>query len=96
MERMQSTTPTQPASSYHSDSKQHCKQTHKAVSKALSKRGYTPDNTLFGHSTCPDEINQAEGQVVSLFKKRWGEAFSVSTVPPPQPHAARSPDLYLP
>ena len=41
----------------------------------LEKRGFTDDNALFGHSTCPDEINHEVDGLPSLMEKTWGEVF---------------------
>jgi hypothetical protein len=48
-----------------------------AVADALTKRGYTPQNTLFAHSMCPDEINSKAQELVALMQAQWGEAFSL-------------------
>jgi len=48
-----------------------------AVFKALSTRGYTPKNTLLATSTCPDEVNYADGGLLDRLKKRWGETFQL-------------------
>jgi len=47
------------------------------VINALSKRGYTKDNTLFATSTCPDEVNSKPGEIVDLFKNHYGENFAL-------------------
>lgn len=44
-----------------------------AVYKALSARGYNDGNTLFATSTCPDEVNYKDKELVALMKSRWGE-----------------------
>ena len=41
----------------------------------VEKRGYTPDNTLFAQSICPDEINHEVGDITDLFTKYCGEVF---------------------
>jgi hypothetical protein len=43
----------------------------KKVNEKLNENGFTPDNTLFGNSTCPDEINR----FVTNFRAYWGENF---------------------
>jgi len=48
-----------------------------AVAKALSARGYTKDNTLFGMSVCSDEVNFVDGEIIDMMKTRWGESFSL-------------------
>lgn len=45
--------------------------------KALSARGYTKDNTLFGMSVCSDEVNFHDSEIIDLLKQRWGETFSL-------------------
>jgi len=47
------------------------------VAKALYSRGYTPANTLFATSTCPDEVNYLPGDMLNLMTTRWGESFSL-------------------
>jgi hypothetical protein len=41
------------------------------VNEKLNEYGFTPDNTLLGNSTCPDEINR----FVTNFGAYWGENF---------------------
>lgn len=43
----------------------------------LLSRGFTKDNTLFAHATCPDEINSdnVSDDLVVLLKRRWRGAF---------------------
>ncbi len=41
------------------------------VSEKLVENGFTPENTLFGNSTCPDEINR----FATYFRDYWGENF---------------------
>ena len=48
-----------------------------AVRRSLSARGYTPANTLFGHSVCSDEVNAKAEQLVNLMVSRWGEGFTL-------------------
>jgi Ca2+-binding EF-hand superfamily protein len=48
-----------------------------AVSRTLSKRGFTPQNTLFGHSVCSDEVNNKDEQLIDLMVTRWQEGFSL-------------------
>ena len=43
----------------------------KRVNAILEERGFTPENTLFANSTCPDEINR----FVTSFEQYWGENF---------------------
>ena len=49
----------------------------KAVSKVLYQRGFTPENTLFGHSVCSDEVNNRKEQLIPLMTNRWGEGFTL-------------------
>lgn len=49
----------------------------KAIWKALSARGFTPANTLFGHSICSDEVNNRKEQLIPLMVDRWGEGFAL-------------------
>lgn len=37
----------------------------------------TPNNTIFAHSICSDEVNNAAEQLLPLMVKRWGEGFSL-------------------
>ena len=53
------------------------KEMDELVWKTLSARGYTPANTLFATSTCPDEVNYKSGDMISLMTERWGESFSL-------------------
>merc|ERR1719215_128695 len=41
----------------------------------LAQRGFTPANTLFGHSVCSDEINNRKEQLIPLMVNRWQEGF---------------------
>ena len=43
----------------------------KRVNAILEEQGFTPENTLFANSTCPDEINR----FVTSFEQYWGENF---------------------
>ena len=49
----------------------------RAVAKTLRERGFTPQNTLFAHSICSDEVNNRAEQLVPLMSRRWGEAFTL-------------------
>jgi len=42
--------------------------------------GFTPDNTLFGSSICPDEINNEKGDLVDIMKEYWGECFPLGGI----------------
>jgi len=48
-----------------------------AVWKTLKDRGFTPANTLLGHSVCSDEINNRKEQLIPLVVDRWGEGFAL-------------------
>ena len=43
----------------------------------MKKRGFTPENTLFGHSICSDEINNRKEQLIPLMMNRWQEGFTL-------------------
>mmetsp|Transcript_13598 Transcript_13598/g.20700 ORF Transcript_13598/g.20700 Transcript_13598/m.20700 type:complete len:328 (+) Transcript_13598:194-1177(+) len=45
------------------------------VRSTIAPLGYTPENTLFAQSVCPDEINHEEGDVTDMFTKYLGEVF---------------------
>lgn len=49
----------------------------KAIFKTLKPRGFTPENTLFGHSVCADEVNNRKEQLISLMVNRWQEGFAL-------------------
>lgn len=49
----------------------------KAVAKVLKTRGFTPENTLFGHSVCADEVNNRKEQLIPLMVDRWQEGFAL-------------------
>ncbi len=49
----------------------------KAVAKVLYQRGFTPQNTLFGHSVCSDEVNNRKEQLIPIMANRWGEGFTL-------------------
>ena len=48
-----------------------------AIAKTLYKRGFTPENTIFAHSVCSDEVNNKDEQLVALMVNRWQEGFSL-------------------
>lgn len=48
-----------------------------AVARTLSTRGYTAANTLFAHSTCSDEVNSVDEQLIDLMTSRWREGFAL-------------------
>lgn len=47
----------------------------RAVAKTLGSRGFTPENTIFGHSVCSDEVNNRKEQLIPLMINSWGEGF---------------------
>lgn len=49
----------------------------KAIAKVLKPRGFTPENTLFGHSVCADEVNNRKEQLIPLMLNRWQEGFAL-------------------
>ena len=48
-----------------------------AIARTLYKRGFTPQNTLFAHSVCSDEVNNKDEQLVDVMVSRWQEGFSL-------------------
>jgi len=48
--------------------------------EVLVAQGFTPDNTLFGQSICPDEINNQKGQLADSLKEFWGECFPLGGI----------------
>ena len=49
----------------------------KAIANVLTARGFTPENTLFGHSVCADEVNNRKEQLIPLMVNRWQEGFAL-------------------
>lgn len=47
----------------------------RAIFGTLKQRGFTPANTLFGHSICSDEVNNRKEQLIPLMVNRWKEGF---------------------
>ena len=47
------------------------------VDRALKRRGFTAENTLFATSVCPDEVNSKTRELVDLLKTRYGENFAL-------------------
>jgi hypothetical protein len=45
------------------------------VERVMKQYGFTPENTLFAQSVCPDEINHAVGDITNLFAEYFGEVF---------------------
>lgn len=50
------------------------------VDTAVMDYGCTPANTLFGCSTCPDEINSEKGGLVAIMEEHWGELFPMGGI----------------
>ena len=46
----------------------------------VSKFGLTPENTIYGQSICPDEINNEKGDLSSLMIDHWGEVFPMGGI----------------
>ena len=52
-----------------------------ARTKLLEKMyGMTPENTIYGQSICPDEINNEKGDLVTLMADHWGECFPMGGI----------------
>jgi len=49
----------------------------RAIWKTLKARGFTPSNTIFGHSVCSDEVNNRKEQLIPLMTDRWQEGFTL-------------------
>lgn len=47
------------------------------IARVLKGRGFTPENTLFGHSICADEVNNRKEQLIPLMLNRWQEGFAL-------------------
>lgn len=45
----------------------------RSIARVLKGRGFTPENTLFGHSVCADEVNNRKEQLIPLMVNRWQE-----------------------
>ena len=45
-----------------------------------SKCGMTPENTIYGQSICPDEINNEKGDLADIMKEYWGEVFPMGGI----------------
>jgi len=54
----------------------------KSRSSALlrEKFGMDPDNTLYGQSICPDEINNEDGDLASHMQQYWGEVYPMGGI----------------
>jgi hypothetical protein len=46
----------------------------------LLPMGLDPENTLYGQSICPDEINNETGDLANLMAEYWGEVFPMGGI----------------
>lgn len=48
----------------------------------LHAAGFTPENTLFAESSCPDEVNHDNPteDITTMFTNRWGEVFPLGGI----------------
>merc|ERR1719203_1206448 len=46
----------------------------------LRSHGLNPDNTIYGQSICPDEINNEKGDLASLMQDHYGECFPMGGI----------------
>jgi len=54
---------------------------HSRIRACLEDRfGFTPDNTLFGTSVCPDEINNEHWDLVKIMDRYWGACFPMGGI----------------
>jgi len=55
---------------------------HARTVDVLTRAPYnlTPENTLYGNSVCPDEINHEDGGLPDIMKKYWGECFPLGGI----------------
>jgi hypothetical protein len=49
----------------------------RVIYKTLQGRGFSPENTIFGHSVCSDEVNNRREQLIPLMVNRWQEGFTL-------------------
>ena len=47
---------------------------------ALREYGFTPDNTIYAQSVCPDEINYIKGGLCYQMCDYWGESFPMGGI----------------
>ena len=53
----------------------------KRTAGALKTRyGMDPQNTIYGQSICPDEINNEKGDLADIMKEYWGEVFPMGGI----------------
>jgi len=50
------------------------------VQRILAEQGVRTDNTLYGQSICPDEINNEKGGLADRFKDMFGEVFPLGGI----------------
>jgi hypothetical protein len=50
------------------------------MAEALRKFGLTPENTIYGQSLCPDEINCEKGGMAYSLTEYWGECFPMGGI----------------
>lgn len=53
------------------------------VKAALEPHGMDGDNTLYGQSICPDEINNEKGGLADQMREHWGEVFPLGGIGAP-------------
>lgn len=53
---------------------------HRRTADLLRPHGMEPENTIYGQSICPDEINNEEGDLANLMATYWGECFSMGGI----------------
>merc|ERR1712217_208976 len=54
---------------------------HARLSSFLAMEyGMVAENTLFGMSTCPDEINNRKGSLTNMMSEHWGEFFPLGGI----------------
>lgn len=50
------------------------------TSLALKRLGVLPENSLYGQSICPDEINNENGDLATCMKTYWGSCFPMGGI----------------
>ena len=46
----------------------------------MARSGLTAENTIYGQSICPDEINNEKGDLATLMADHWGECFPMGGI----------------
>ena len=46
----------------------------------MARAGLTAENTIYGQSICPDEINNEKGDLATLMADHWGECFPMGGI----------------